>query len=97
MMELDPEVHQPTRLRILMLLSGVRTADFSFLLKTLGLTKGNLSAHMTRLEEVGYVQVTKKFVGKVPNTNYCLTPRGRDSLKVYWQAMDALRGSAGRA
>jgi DNA-binding transcriptional ArsR family regulator len=97
MMELDPEVHQPTRLRILMLLSGVRTADFSFLLETLGLTKGNLSAHMTRLEEVGYVHVTKKFVGKVPNTNYFLTPRGRDSLKAYWQAMDALRASAGKA
>jgi len=96
MMELDPEVHQPTRLRILMLLSGVRTADFSFLLETLGMTKGNLSAHMSRLEELGYVQVTKKFLGKVPNTSYRLTPQGRDSLKAYWQAMDALRASAGR-
>jgi len=94
--ELDPEVHQPTRLRTLMLLSGVDTADFNFLLNTLGLTKGNLSAHMTRLEEVGYVQVTKKFLGKVPNTSYRLTPRGREGLKAYWQAMDALRASAGR-
>jgi len=94
--ELDPEVHQPTRLRALMLLSGVETADFNFLLNTLGLTKGNLSAHMSRLEELGYVQVTKKFLGKVPNTSYRLTPRGRDSLKAYWQAMDALRASAGR-
>jgi len=97
MTELDPEVHQPTRLRILMLLSGVRTADFAFLLKTLGLTKGNLSAHMSRLEELGCVRVTKQFLGKVPNTSYCLTPRGRDRLKAYWQAMDAIRASAGRA
>ena len=96
MTDLDPEVHQPTRLRALMLLSGVETADFNFLLNTLGLTKGNLSAHMSRLEELGYVQVTKKFLGKVPNTSYRLTPQGRDSLKAYWQAMDALRASAGR-
>jgi DNA-binding transcriptional ArsR family regulator len=96
MMHLDPDVHQPTRLRILMLLSGVRTADFSFLLRTLGLTKGNLSAHMARLEEVGYVRITKRFVGKVPNTDYSLTPRGRDRLEAYWQAMDALRASPGR-
>ena len=96
MTELDPEVHQPTRLRALMLLSGVETADFNFLLNTLGLTKGNLSAHMSRLEELGYVEVTKKFLGKVPNTSYRLTPQGRDSLKAYWQAMDALRASAGR-
>jgi DNA-binding MarR family transcriptional regulator len=94
--ELDAEIHQPTRLRILMLLSGVRSADFSFLLNTLGLTNGNLSAHMTRLEELGYVEVTKKFVGKVPNTEYSLTPRGRERLKAYWQAMDALRATGGR-
>jgi DNA-binding MarR family transcriptional regulator len=93
--ELDPEIHQPTRLRVLMLLSGVETADFTFLLNALGLTNGNLSAHMSRLEELGYVRVTKKFVGKVPNTSYRLTPKGRDGLQAYWQAMDAIRASAG--
>ncbi len=93
MTELDPHVHQPTRLRILMLLSGVDSADFTFLLKTLGLTKGNLSSHMTRLEEAGYIEVTKSFNGKIPNTSYSLTPKGRSSLERYWAAIDEIRHS----
>jgi len=91
MSELDPHVHQPTRLRILMILSGVASADFSFLLNTLGLTKGNLSSHMSRLEEAGYVEVAKSFNGKVPNTAYSLTRRGRSSLDEYWRAIDEIR------
>ena len=91
MTELDPEVHQPTRLRLLMLLSGVATADFNFLLNTLALTKGNLSAHMSRLEDVGYVEVTKKFDGKIPNTSYRLTRLGGSRLKAYWRAIDEIR------
>ncbi len=51
MNELDPTVHQATRLRIMMLLSGVDSADFNFLRTTLGLTNGNLSVHTRRLEE----------------------------------------------
>lgn len=96
MTELDPHVHQPTRLRILMLLSGVDSADFNFFLNTLGLTKGNLSSHMSRLEEAGYVEVAKSFNGKIPNTSYLLTRKGRASLEEYWRAMDEIRrGLAG--
>jgi DNA-binding transcriptional ArsR family regulator len=91
MAELDPHVHQPTRLRILMLLSGVDSADFTFLLNALGLTKGNLSSHMSRLEEAGYVEVTKSFNGKIPNTAYSLTRKGRSSLDGYWRAIDEIR------
>ena len=91
MTELDPHVHQPTRLRILMLLSGVDSTDFTFLLNTLGLTKGNLSSHMSRLEEAGFVEVTKSFNGKIPNTNYSLTPKGRSGLERYWRAIDEIR------
>jgi DNA-binding transcriptional ArsR family regulator len=94
MAELDPHIHQPTRLRILMLLSGVDVADFAFLLNTLGLTKGNLSSHMSRLEEAGYVEVTKSFNGKVPNTAYSLTRNGRSSLDEYWRAIDDIRHGA---
>jgi len=91
MAELDPHVHQPTRLRILMLLSGVDSADFNFLLNTLGLTKGNLSSHTARLEDAGYVEVTKSFNGKIPNTSYSLTREGRLSLGEYWRAIDEIR------
>jgi DNA-binding transcriptional ArsR family regulator len=91
MPELDPTIHQPVRLRIMMILSGTDSADFTFLEKTLGLTKGNLSAHMARLEETGYVEVTKTFRGKMPNTSYRLTPQGRSGLSAYWEAIDDIR------
>ena len=96
MTELDPNVHQPTRLRLLMLLSGVNAADFSFLLNTLGITKGNLSSHMSRLEQAGYVEVVKTFEGRVPNTSYSLTEEGRASLNKYWQALDRIRSARPR-
>lgn len=91
MAELDPVVHQPTRLRLLMALSGVETADFVFLQSSLGLTQGNLSTHMTKLEEAGYVEVTKTFEGKLPKTRYRLTDLGRNRLNEYWQQLDQIR------
>ncbi len=94
MSDLDPHVHQPTRLRILMILSGVTMADFTFLQKTLQLTKGNLSSHMARLEEAGYVKVTKAFHGNMPNTSYRLTPLARTRLAAYWRAIDDIRHGA---
>ena len=57
MTDLDRVIHEPARLRILMILAGLDLADFNFLLSTLGLTNGNLSSHMDRLERAGYVKV----------------------------------------
>lgn len=94
MSELDPLIHQPTRLRLLMLLSGVDTADFNFLLNTLSLSKGNLSSHMNQLEEAGYVEVSKTFKGKIPHTSYRIARLGRSRLNGYWQAIDEIRQSA---
>jgi DNA-binding MarR family transcriptional regulator len=94
MSELDAAIHQPTRLRIMMLLSGLESADFGFLVSTLGLTNGNLSSHVTRLEQAGYVEVAKSFHGKVPNTSYRLTEAGRRQLAAYWEALDLIRGLA---
>jgi len=74
-----------------MILSGTDSADFTFLEKTLGLTKGNLSAHIARLEAADYVEVTKTFRGKMPNTSYRLTKQGRSSLASYWEAIDDIR------
>jgi DNA-binding transcriptional ArsR family regulator len=90
----DPIVHQPTRLRIMMLLSGLKEADFNFLLNTLGLTKGNLSVQSAKLEEAGYIEITKAFEGKIPRTTYRLAALGRQRLAEYWQAMDSIRTSA---
>lgn len=93
MTDLNRVVHEPARLRILTLLAGVDLVDFHFLLSTLGLTRGNLSSHMDRLERVGYVQVRKSFNGKIPHTDYRLTDRGREALSDYWAALDRIRGA----
>ena len=94
MNEPDANIHQPTRLRIMALLSGVQEADFNFLLSTLALTNGNLSVQAGKLEQAGYLEITKSFVGKMPRTMYRLTDLGRTRLKEYWETMDAIRVSA---
>jgi DNA-binding transcriptional ArsR family regulator len=96
-MPLDRLIHEPARLRILTILSGVDVADFTFLCTTLGLTKGNLSSHMDRLEKAGYVSVVKSFNGKIPHTDYHLTKAGRDSLAQYWDGLDSIRSLKQRA
>jgi len=90
-MEIDKIIHEPARLRIMMILSGVEQADFNFLLTTLGLTRGNLSRHVEKLESAGYLKVKKSFKGKVPNTGYELTQKGSRALTQYWEDVDAIR------
>ena len=90
-MDVDRTIHEPARLRILMILSGVEVADFAFMLEALGLTKGNLSSHMNRLEEARYVKIKKSFNGKMPHTEYRLTFVGRKALAGYWRSLDAIR------
>lgn len=87
----DKLIHEPARLRILSILTGVDAADFNFLQSTLGLTKGNLSSHMDRLEKADYVTVHKTFNGRVPHTEYVVTETGRQALDQYWRDMDAIR------
>jgi DNA-binding transcriptional ArsR family regulator len=93
MTDLDRVIHEPARLRIATILAGVESADFGFLLSVLRLTKGNLSSHMDRLEKVGYVEVRKTFNGKIPHTDYRLTPEGKNALDGYWAELDGIRGS----
>jgi DNA-binding transcriptional ArsR family regulator len=88
---LDKLIHEPARLRILTILSGVDVSDFNFLLNTLGLTKGNLSSHMDKLEKAGYVEVNKSFNGRIPHTEFTLTGEGRGALEAYWKELDAIR------
>jgi DNA-binding transcriptional ArsR family regulator len=74
---LDRLIHEPARLLIVTILSLVQSADFLFLQRETGLTKGNLSAHLSKLEEVGYVKIEKTFKGKLPLTVCKLTPAGK--------------------
>jgi len=85
--EVDRVVHEPARLMILMVLYGVDSADFTFLLNATELTWGNLSSHMTKLEEAEYVKIEKSFVGKKPRTMVQLTPTGRRAIDSYRQTM----------
>jgi DNA-binding MarR family transcriptional regulator len=85
----DRVVHEPSRLSILMHLYSVEKADFVFLLNATGLTWGNLSSHMSRLEEAGYVGVEKGFVGKKPHTMVQLTEAGRQAVDSYRKKMQA--------
>jgi len=92
MMEnLDLIIHEPARLRIMMILSSVDKADFNFLLSILEMTKGNLSSHIAHLEKAGYVNVLKSFNGKIPHTSYHLTENGRTALLKYWNTLDKIR------
>ena len=72
-------------------MAGVKTADFKFLLTTLEVSTGNLSSHMDKLEKARYVKADKGFNGKVPQTKYRLTAKGRSSLEQHWDALDAIR------
>lgn len=92
---LDRLIHEPGRLAILTVLSSVSNADFVFLQRTTGLTKGNLSSHLSKLEEAGLVSVEKRFVRKKPNTNVKLTPDGAERVARHWDQLDRLRRRSG--
>ena len=96
MTDIDRVIHEPVRLRILSMLTGVETADFNFLLSTLGLSRGTLSSHMDKLQRAGYVEVKKGFQGKVPHTDYRISQTGRNALADYWTALDQIRESCVR-
>ena len=87
MSELDRVIHEPARLTIIALLSSVKEADFLYLLRETGLTKGNLSTHLFRLEEAGYVDIEKTFRGKIPLTIVRLSPEGRAAFQSYRKSM----------
>lgn len=85
--DIDRLVHEPARLMILAILYVVESADFLFLMRQTGLTKGNLSSHMGRLETAGYIDIKKEFVDKIPRTLLRLTDKGRAAFQTYRQDM----------
>lgn len=85
--EIDRIIHEPARLLILAYLSVVESADFLFLMNQTGLTRGNLSAHLSKLEAAGYVQIKKEFVEKIPRTLLSLSETGRNAFQQYTHSM----------
>ena len=87
MLETDRLIHEPARLIIMALLYGVENADFTFLLRETGLTRGNLSFHLSKLEDGDYVAIEKTFRGKRPHTLCSLTENGRIAFNNYRQQL----------
>ena len=87
--EIDRIIHEPARLMVVSLLDAVEEADFQYLNQATGLTKGNLSVHLSRLEEAGYIKIQKTFLGKYPLTICRLSPLGHGVLEDYRKTMKA--------
>ncbi len=77
----DRLIHEPARLAIMAVLCACESADFAYLLNATGLSKGNLSAHLSKLAEGSYVAIVKRFKGNYPNTTCSLTAKGRKALR----------------
>ncbi len=96
MSELDRVIHEPARLLIVALLHGVKEADFLYLQRESKLTKGNLSSHLAKLEQAGYVEIEKTYRGKVPLTVVRLNKAGRAAFEQYRASLTGLLGKASR-
>jgi DNA-binding transcriptional ArsR family regulator len=81
--QLDRLIHEPARLMIMMILQSAGEADFLYLQRECELTQGNLSGHLLKLEEAGYVEIEKMFKGKRPLTLCRLTTMGKEALSGY--------------
>ncbi|MFX1474679.1 MAG: transcriptional regulator [Promethearchaeota archaeon] len=88
--DIDRLIHEPARLTILIHLYVLKSADYVFLTQQTGLTWGNLSAHLAKLEEAGYIKIEKKFVDRRPYTLVHLTEQGRAAFRAYQRQMKHL-------
>ena len=84
---IDRLVHEPSRFLILAHLYVVESADFLFLIRQTGMTWGNLSAHLSKLEAAGYVKIDKQFLDKKPHTTLSITKEGRGAFEKYREKM----------
>ena len=87
--EFDPLIHQPARLKVMMILARLPVATFNEMARDAGLTPGNLATHLKALEAAGYVQIARGLVDLKPRVRYAITPMGRDALKAYCAALRA--------
>ena len=81
--DIDKLIHEPARLKIMAQLYVVEKADFLFIMRQTGMTQGNVSGHLTKLESAKYIKVKKGYAGKRPQTMLSLTERGRIAFKDY--------------
>jgi len=87
MANIDRIIHAPARLMMMTYLYVVESVDFIFLMRLTGLTRGNLSSHLSTLEEAEYVHIEKQFIQKKSHTMISLTEKGRQAFKEYKQGL----------
>jgi len=88
---LDRLIHEPARLAVMTALASCQSADYVFLQRLTGMTGGNLSSHIAKLEESGLIKLEKRFVEKRPNTLVQITEKGRLAIEAHWKQLDELR------
>lgn len=91
--EINKIIHEPARLMIISLLYVIEEADFTWIKGQTGLTDGNLSSHLSKLENAGYVIVEKRFKNKKPNTLLKLSEGGRRAFEEYRKKLTQILGS----
>ena len=89
-MQLDPIIHAPTRLAIMSVLISVENANFKFLKDSIGTTDGNLSTHLTKLENTDYITIEKTYLGKKPLTICTITDQGRTAFNRYLDQLEQI-------
>lgn len=90
--EINQIIHAPARLMVLTYLYVVESADYVFLMHLTGLTWGNLATHLNKLEEAGYISITKEFKGKKPHSTIALTEPGRLAFREYKKNLQQMLG-----
>ena len=89
---LDKAFESRVRLGIMSVLTGAGQADFNTLKGMLGVSDGNLASHIRALEELGYIETRKQFIGRKPNTSYSVTAAGREAFSAHIEALSSLLG-----
>jgi len=91
--DIDPLIHAPSRLRVMTYLYVVDSIDFVYLKRVTGMSWGNLSTHLTKLEQAGYIRISKSFQDKKPKTMIELTDKGRTAFRGYKDGMQEVLGN----
>jgi DNA-binding MarR family transcriptional regulator len=94
--EIDRLIHEPARMMIVAILYNWHSVDYLYLLRETGLTKGNLTSHLSKLEAAGYIEIEKTFKGKVPLTICHLSDKGRGAFEAYREHLKQIVESTGQ-
>lgn len=95
--QLDDLIHSRIRLAVMAVLAGLDKAEFTFIRDRVKTTDGNLSAHLRKLEDNGYINVDKRFEGRKPVTEIALNPKGREAFEQYLARLESMLGAGAHA